>query len=153
MICSKDKPVAIAGIMGGLDTEIKDTTNSLFLESATFNPVTTRKTAIKLGLRTEASARYEKTLDPEMTILAIARYVYLLKQMDKDIKVVSSVTDKYVKKYEKVEIEISKEYINRLIGINLEIEKMKDILTALGFGVGIKAVSYTHLTLPTMAVV
>ena len=138
MICSHDKPVAIAGIMGGLDTEIKDTTNSLFLESATFNPVTTRKTAIKLGLRTEASARYEKTLDPEMTILAIARYVYLLKQIDKDIKVVSSVTDKYVKKYEKVEIEISKEYINRLIGINLEIEKMKDILTALGFGVEIK---------------
>lgn len=138
MICTDDKPVAIAGIMGGLDTEIKDTTNSLFLESATFNPVTTRKTAIKLGLRTEASARYEKTLDPEMTILAIARYVYLLKQADKDISVVSNITDEYVKKYEKIEIEISQEYINRLIGIELETEKMKDILISLGFDVDVK---------------
>lgn len=137
MICSSDKPVAIAGIMGGLDTEIKDTTNSLFLESATFNPVTTRKTAIKLGLRTEASARYEKTLDPEMTVLAIARYVHLLKQVDRDIEVVSRVTDEYVKRYDEVEIEISREYINRLIGIKLEIEKMRDILTSLGFSVEI----------------
>lgn len=135
MICTDDKPVCIAGVMGGLDTEIKDTTDSLFLESATFNPVTTRKTAIKLGLRTEASARYEKTLDPEMTVLAIARYVYLLKQQDENICVVSKLTDEYAKKYDKVEITISKEYINRLIGIELHIDKICHILKALGFEV------------------
>lgn len=135
MICTQDKPVCIAGIMGGEDTEIKETTNSLFLESANFNPVTTRKTAIKLGLRTEASARYEKTLDPEMTILAIARYVYLLKQMDNNIQIVSSVTDEYCKKYDKVQIEITKQYINRLIGIELTVEQIQKILTSLGFGI------------------
>lgn len=135
MICTNDKPVAIAGIMGGEDTEIKEDTTSLFLESATFNPVTTRKTAIKLGLRTEASARYEKTLDPEMTITAIARYIYLLKLVDSDIQVVSSITDEYIKKYEKVEIEITKQYINRLIGVDLLVDDIQKILESLGFGV------------------
>ncbi len=138
MICTNDRPVCIAGVMGGEDTEIKDTTNSLFLESANFNPVTTRKTALKIGLRTEASARYEKTLDPEMTILAIARYVFLLKQVDNDIKVVSSVTDCYPKKYDKVQIEITKEYINRLIGVDLSTEQIVKILTSLGFEVNIQ---------------
>lgn len=135
MICKDNNPVAIAGIMGGENTEIKDTTNSLFLESATFDGVSVRKSAIKLGLRTDASARYEKTLDPEMTIEAIARYVKLLKNVDRDIKIVSSVTDVYVKKYPEITIDITKEYINRLIGIELETKEIADVLTSLGFGV------------------
>ncbi len=135
MICKDNNPICIAGIMGGENTEIKDTTNSLFLESANFDSVSVRKSSIKLGLRTEASARYEKTLDPEMTVIAIARYIKLLKDMDKDIKITSSVTDVYVKKYDTITIDISKQYIDTRIGKDIPIDDMENILTSLEFKV------------------
>ena len=135
MICKDNNPVCIAGIMGGENTQISDDTNSLFLESATFDSTSIRKSAIKIGLRTDASARYEKTLDPEMTSIAIARYVKLLKKADSQIKVVSSLTDVYCKKYDTKHIQITSEYINRLIGIQLSINEMERILTSLGFKV------------------
>ena len=137
MICKDNTPVCIAGIMGGENTQISDSTNSLFLESATFDSTSVRKSAIKIGLRTDASARYEKTLDPEMTSIAIARYVKLLKQSDSEIKVVSSLTDVYCKKYDVKHIEITSEYINRLIGIEISVTQMEKILTSLGFKVQI----------------
>lgn len=135
MICKDDEPICIAGIMGGENTEIKENTNSLFLESANFDSTSIRKSATKIGLRTEASTRYEKTLDPELTRLAIERYVKLLKDVDKDVKIVSSFTDVYVKKYPKIELEITKEYVNRRMGIELSTIKMQEILEALGFDV------------------
>ena len=85
MICNGDKPVAIAGIMGGLDSEIVDDTTSLTLESATFDAASVRKSSVRLAHRTDASARYEKSLDPEMTTVAIARFVKLLKEYDPEI--------------------------------------------------------------------
>lgn len=78
MICNDDTPVAIAGIMGGLDSEIVDDTTKLTLESATFDCVSIRKSTVRLSHRTDASMRYEKSLDPEMTVPAIARFVKLL---------------------------------------------------------------------------
>ena len=71
MICNGDKPVAIAGIMGGLDSEIVDDTTTLTLESATFDAASIRKSTVRLSHRTDASMRYEKCLDPEMTDVAI----------------------------------------------------------------------------------
>ena len=100
MICNGNTPVAIAGIMGGLDSEIVDDTTTLTLESATFNAVSVRKSTVRLAHRTDASMRYEKCLDPEMTVTAIARFVYLLKKYDSDIKVVSSLTDEYAFRYD-----------------------------------------------------
>lgn len=75
MIKSKGTPVAIAGIMGGYESEITEETTSFLLESANFDAVNVRKSSSYLGLRTDASMRYEKTLDPEMTIPAIQRYL------------------------------------------------------------------------------
>jgi phenylalanyl-tRNA synthetase beta chain len=75
LICNEKEPVAIAGIMGGELSEITDNTNSLLLESANFDGVSVRKSATRLGLRTDASARYEKTLDPELTVPAIERFL------------------------------------------------------------------------------
>ena len=89
MICCKDQPVAIAGIMGGLDSEIEDDTDSLLLESANFDAVSVRKSSTRLGLRTDASMRYEKTLDPEMCPTAIARFVKLLLDIDPGAQVIS----------------------------------------------------------------
>ncbi|HUM24370.1 MAG TPA: phenylalanine--tRNA ligase subunit beta, partial [Saccharofermentans sp.] len=102
MVCNGDKPVAIAGIMGGYDSEIVDDTHTLSLESATFNSVSIRKSTVRLSHRTDASIRYEKSLDPELTVYAIARFVKLLKEIDPGIEIVSSLTDEYAYKYETV---------------------------------------------------
>jgi phenylalanyl-tRNA synthetase beta chain len=78
MICDGDKPVAVAGIMGGLNSEVTDTTTTILLESACFNPVSVRRTARKLNLASEASYRFERGVDPEGTINALNRAVDLI---------------------------------------------------------------------------
>lgn len=124
---------AIAGVMGGLSSEIESDTTSTFLESANFDCVKVRKTATALGLRSESSARYEKSLDPEMTETALRRYVKLLSGIDAGAKVVSSLTDVYVNKYPLITIEVEKSYIDRYAGIDISKERMLDILNSLGF--------------------
>lgn len=133
MIYNENKPVAIAGVMGGENTQITDATTSLFLESANFNAVSVRKTASAIALRTDASARYEKTLDPELTKLAIERFVKVLKDEDDDIKVSSSLSDVYVNKYPVITIDISREYINKKIGVDFSDEMIEKVLTSLYF--------------------
>lgn len=136
LICDENyTPVAIAGVKGGLKSGISDETNSLLLESATFSPVAIRKTSRKIGLITDASLRYEKSLDPEMTILAIERLIYLLKNIDNGIKVSSSLTDCYNYKYPTNTIKLTAEFINRRGGVEIAESDMVDILTRLGFKV------------------
>ena len=135
MIYNDKEPVGIAGVMGGLASEIVDDTTTLFLESANFNAVTIRKTASKLDLRTDAAARYEKTLDPELTELAIARFIKLLKEEDKDIRVTSAFSDVYIEKYPHITITLDKDYIDRSIGKVLPMEDIVTTLKNLEFGV------------------
>lgn len=136
MVISDGKqPVAIAGVMGGLNSEITDNTNSVLVESACFDGSNVRKTALNLGLRTEASARYEKMLDPELTMLALQRYYYLLKQMDNGAEIASNVTDVYKFKYPEKVIKITKEFIDNYIGIDIAEEEIVKILTSLQFQV------------------
>lgn len=135
MIYNDNIPVAIAGVMGGKDTQITDGTTSLFLESANFDPVIVRKTASKLGLRTDASSRYEKTLDPELTKIAVERFVKVLKDEDKDIEVSSRFSDLYLNKYPTIHINISKDYINEKIGVEFSLERIIEILKSLEFNV------------------
>lgn len=140
MICTKsgngleDTPVAIAGIMGGLDSEIEDDTDSLLLESATFDAASVRKSSTRLGLRTDASMRYEKTLDPEMTGTAIGRFMKLLTDIDPEVQVISRLTDVYVKHYPQVELTFDKAYVDRYTGIEIEDGRIVDTLLSLGFG-------------------
>ena len=149
MIVNQDMPVAIAGVMGGQNTEITDSTSSLFLESACFNAVSVRKTASRLALRTDASARYEKTLDPELTKLAVERFVKVLKDEDHDIKVSSSFSDVYVTKYPAISIDISKEYINNKIGVEFNLDKIVEVLTSLEFKVDVKDDNNITVYVPT----
>ena len=135
MIYNDKEPVGVAGVMGGLASEIVDDTTTLFLESANFNAVTIRKTASKLDLRTDAAARYEKTLDPELTELAIARFIKLLKEEDKDIKITSAFSDVYIQKYPHITIKLDKDYIDRSIGKVLPMENIVTTLKNLEFGV------------------
>ncbi len=133
MICNDDTPVAIAGIMGGLDSEIVDDTTTLTLESATFDAVSIRKSTVRLAHRTDASQRYEKCLDPEMTVTAIARFVKLMMDADAGVKVVSSLTDEYAYKYPQVDLSFKKAYVDRYAGIEIPDETILNTLTALGF--------------------
>lgn len=135
MICNGDTPVAIAGIMGGLDSEIVDDTTTLTLESATFNAVSIRKSTVRLAHRTDASIRYEKCLDPEMTTLAIGRFINLLKKYDGGVQVVSSLTDEYAFHYNTVELDFDKSFVDRYTGIEISNDTIVKTLTSLGFKV------------------
>ncbi len=135
MICNGEKPVAIAGIMGGLDSEIVEDTTKLTLESATFDAASIRKSSVRLAHRTDASARYEKSLDPEMTVIAIARFVKLLADIDEGAKVVSSLTDEYAFHYPQVTLKFDTAYIDMYTGIKIDAETIMNTLTALGFKV------------------
>lgn len=135
LIYDKTTPVAIAGIMGGLDSEITDDTDSLILESANFDAVSVRKSASRMALRTDASARYEKTLDPEMTMIAAKRFLKLLFEVDPDCKVVTGFTDIYAKHYPEIEIPFTKQFIDRYTGIDISNDRIENTLKALGFTV------------------
>ena len=135
MICNGDTPVAIAGIMGGLDSEIVDDTTTLTLESATFDAVSIRKSTVRLAHRTDASMRYEKCLDPQMTVPAIARFVKLLTDIDSGVQVVSSLTDEEAFKYETIKLDFNKSFVDRYTGIEISNEAIVKTLKSLGFGV------------------
>ncbi len=135
MICNDNTPVAIAGIMGGLDSEIVEDTTTLTLESATFDAVSIRKSTVRLAHRTDASIRYEKCLDPEMTTVAIGRFINLLKKYDQGVQVVSALTDEYAYKYDTVTLDFDKKFVDRYTGIQIDNETIVKTLTDLGFEV------------------
>ena len=136
VICnSENEPVAIAGIKGGMLSGITSNTTSLLLESACFDAKAIRVASTRIGLKTDASQRYEKSLDPEMTTLAIARFIKLLKDVDGNIQVSSSLTDVYTKKYPVIEIKITSDFVSKRIGINITKEQIINTLTKLCFKV------------------
>ena len=135
MITSRDVPVAVAGIMGGLDSEIEDDTTSLLLESACFDGVSIRKSSSRLGLRTDASMRYEKMLDPELCALATARFLNLLFITCPTARVSSAVTDCYATHYPEIAMTIDKAYVDRYTGIDISADRIERTLSSLGFGV------------------
>ena len=143
MICNGDIPVAIAGIMGGLDSEIVEDTHTLTLESATFDAASIRKSTVRLSHRTDSSMRYEKSLDPELTAAAVARFVFLLKKYDSGIKVVSSLTDDYAYHYPEVTLSFDKAYVDKYTGIAIDNDTIVSTLERLGFGVDCADDSFT----------
>ncbi len=135
MICNLDKPVAIAGIMGGENSEVAADTSGIILESANFEGASLRKNSTKLGLRTEASARFEKMLDPNLTALSIKRFVKLLQDVQKDIVISSNLTDVYTQPLKPIQITVDKPYIDKYIGNIVSSEEIVNILKSLEFGV------------------
>lgn len=133
MIKNNEEYIGIAGIMGGLKSEVEDNTTSVLIEAASFDSTNIRKTATNLGLRTEASTRFEKSLDPNMTKLAIKRFVKLLRDIDKDIKIASNLTDNYPNELKEKEIILHKEKLNRYLSFEIKDETIKNILESLGF--------------------
>ena len=143
MITSGDEPVAIAGVMGGNASKIEDDTTTLLLESATFDGVSVRKTTTRLGLRTDASMRYEKMLDPELCRRATERLLKLIFDYDSGARVISSFSDAYVKHYPEITLTFDKRYVDRYTGIEISNDNIIATLTGLGFGVTLDGESFT----------
>ncbi|MFN3445917.1 MAG: phenylalanine--tRNA ligase subunit beta, partial [Bacteroidia bacterium] len=132
MICDGEKPIAIGGVFGGLDSGINNNTTEIFIESATFNPASVRKTAKHHGLSTDASFRYERGTDVEITIKALARAVELITEIAGGA-VSSKVVDIYPTEVKHAQVDFNLAKFDRLIGQNIELSEVKRILLALDF--------------------
>lgn len=148
MIKNGGEYFAIAGVMGGLDSEILEDTEGILLESACFEASNIRKTATSLGLRTEASARYEKSLDPNMSETATLRFVKLLQDYNPDMTFGSNLTDIYPTKLVEKKVTLTKELLNKYMGFELDSKIVISILTSLDFKVKELMESY-EVTVPT----
>ncbi len=145
VIASRRGPLAIAGIMGGEESEISDRTTTIILEAATFNKVTIRRSARRLGLRSEASLRFEKGLDPNLTPIALARAVDLIRQLLPQAKISSSLLDVYPHPVKQWAIKTTPQFINKILGGQIPARQMEKILRSLGLKVkmGKEALSVT----------
>ena len=135
MIQCHRENVAVAGIIGGLETEISPQTRSILLESANFEPAGIRRCATALGLRTEASARFEKSLDPANTVVAIQRFIHLARNEFPKLTVASRLSDCYPAPAKSITVEIDPGFARRFMGHDVSDEEMTSILTAIGFDV------------------
>lgn len=136
VITDGSKPISLAGVMGGKDTQIVAGTTSMVLESAHFDPTMVRETAARHKKRTEASARFEKNLDPNQNITAIERFVRLLQDAEVAYKV-SGIASIGPKAQEPV-LDIEHAYIEKKLGITVSSEQVLALLERLGFGVTLK---------------
>jgi phenylalanyl-tRNA synthetase beta chain len=135
MIQSHRKSVALAGIMGGADTEITEDTTDLLLESANFEPAVIRRCATALGHRTDASARFEKSLDPHNTVLAIQRFVHLARPELPEMTLTSKLSDAFPHRPEPTVVQVDPKFVSRYLGRPVPVEEIISILTPLEFGV------------------
>lgn len=148
MIWCKDKPLAIAGIIGGEESAVSESTEGIILESATFEGIAIRKTAAAVGVRTDASARYEKFLDTAITTVAIGRFLRLLQQYQPEIKVETALYDNIIKAVEPIDISIEHKYIETYLGASIDKSTVLNLLKSLQFGVEEKEGIY-NIMVPT----
>jgi phenylalanyl-tRNA synthetase beta chain len=132
VIADEKDPIALAGVMGGADSEVIDSTTSILLESANFNNVSIRRTSIKLNLRSEASSRFEKGISPELAPIALRRATQLLLELAGG-KAAKGIADAYPGKKESKPILLPKERIRRVLGLELSTERIQKVLESLGF--------------------
>ncbi|HET8809918.1 MAG TPA: phenylalanine--tRNA ligase subunit beta [Flavobacteriaceae bacterium] len=151
MICDAEKPLCIAGVFGGLNSGVTENTSSVFLESAYFNPVNVRKTAKRHGLNTDASFRFERGVDPNITDYALKRAALLIQETAGG-DVTSDLDDFYPKKIEDFQVFLTYEKINKLIGQNLAENTIKSILASLEIRVNNVSESGMGMTIPAYRV-
>ena len=130
MICDEKGPLCLAGVFGGKSSGVTETTNAIFLESAYFNPVSIRKSAKRHGLNTDASFRFERGIDPNITEFALKRAALLIKEVAGG-EITSDIIDVYPKKIEDFPVFLHFEKANKLIGQELPKETIKKILASL----------------------
>lgn len=133
LITDGQKAIAIAGIMGGFDSAISSTTKTIIIESANFNATAIRQGSTKLALRTDASMRYEKALDPYLTETALKMAIQMIQKDNKKVTSTSALSDLYQELKTLPEIELDLSWLNKIIGIEIAESKAKEILKNLGF--------------------
>lgn len=146
VIASPKEILALAGVVGGQSSAVSNDTTTIILESANFHPVQTRRTSQAVGVRTDSSARFEKSLDPSMCDIALKRAVQLIKDICPTARVASNVADIGTSTVIVEPITVSHAYIEKKLGMSVESKKVQDILTRLGFGVTEKKDVYTVIT-------
>lgn len=130
LICDGERPIALAGIMGGADSEVKDSTKNILLEGAVFSPQVIRKTSKRLGLMTDASKRFERGCDPNIIELALARAASLITEVAGG-KVCEGLLDQSVKKFSPKQIRVRISQVNRLLGTHLSSSEVEAIFQRL----------------------
>ena len=130
MICNAEKGMCIAGVFGGIDSGVTESTTSIFLESAYFDTVWVRKTARRHGLNTDASFRFERGTDPNLTVYALKRAALLIKELAGG-EISSDIVDIYPEPVKPFKVSLSYKNLDRLIGNVLDREHVKQVLRAL----------------------
>lgn len=151
MICDAEKPITIAGVYGGKNSGVSEKTTHIFLESAYFNSVSVRKTAKRFGLKTDASFRYERGTDPEMTVFALKRAALLIQELAGG-EISSAVGDLYPDPVAPFDVEVSYKNITGLIGAAIPAQQIRDIITSLGITVAAETAEGLSLKVPTYKV-
>ena len=134
MICNSESAMCIGGVYGGLNSGVTSATKNIFLESASFNPASIRKTSLRHGLRTDAATRFEKGVDISNTVNVLKRAALLIKEIAGG-KIASDIRDVYPSPKAKTEVALKYHYLKKLSGKNYHGDTIKNILTGLGFEV------------------
>lgn len=143
VIADGDRAIGIAGVMGGENSEIGEGTSEVLLESANFDPIPVRRTAKRLDLRTEASARFEKGLPPELTAMGIKRYVQLLSQVGGGSLQIARMADEHSPLPSEPRVTLPLRDLRRLLGIEVSRDEAAEILSRLGFDTTVSDESIT----------
>ncbi len=148
MICDGNREVAIAGVMGGENSEITNETKNILIESAYFNPSSIRKTSKALGLSTDASYRFERGTDPNITKYAAERCAQLVAELANG-KIVAGIIDVYPKVIKPKEIELRFSRTTRILGYEVSTGKIKNILSRLGLAIKVLDEDKLLVSVPT----
>jgi len=147
MICNAEQPMCIAGVFGGIESGVTASTTSIFLESAYFNPISIRKTAKRHGLSTDASFRFERGIDPNITEYALKRAALLIQNIAGG-EITGDIVDIYPKKIEDFQVRLSFENAEKLIGEEIPRDIIKRILMSLDIKINNVTETGLGLTVP-----
>eukprot|EP00388_Colpodella_angusta_P006989 GDKJ01020130.1.p1 GENE.GDKJ01020130.1~~GDKJ01020130.1.p1 ORF type:complete len:800 (-),score=63.00 GDKJ01020130.1:1197-3596(-) len=151
MICNADAPMCIAGVFGGKTSGVSETTTNVFLESAYFNAVSVRKTSKRHNLKTDASFRFERGTDPEITLMALKRAALLIQEVAGG-EISSAISDLYPVKANPFDVEVSYANIIKLIGQTIPNDEIKAIILALDIEVAAENAERLSLKVPAYKV-
>ena len=147
MICNAAEPMCIAGVFGGIGSGVKSSTKNIFLESAYFNPVWVRKTSKRHGLKTDASFRFERGTDPDITVFALKYAALLIKEVAGGT-ISSEISDIYPAPIEPFSVDITYKNVDRLIGKSIAHEEIRSIIKALDIGIVSESAEGLSLKVP-----
>lgn len=151
MICDTEKPLCIAGVFGGINSGVSEATKNIFLESAYFNAVSVRKTSKRFALKTDASFRFERGTDPEITVTALKKAALLIQEIAGG-HITSEIFDNYPNPVAPFNVELTFNHVQKLIGKEISKEEIASIIKALGIAVINETEEHLSLKVPTYKV-